>query len=170
MKFQRKLNERKTAFTVDVLGALLLCLAAPALVTQNAAIAKTPEKPLATIAPDLIVEALEFGKFPDGKSPFEVSADKVKFIPVPSGIANEGGCEYGFRLKVKTKSKAIRLYKTFNTPKPREPKKGDGYTVSPVNGAIYECWHLDGFKNGDYWVKVWLEDKELPKLAYKLKF
>lgn len=59
----------------------------------------------------------------------------MRFIPVPSNLASEGGCEYGFRIKLRTSRKKVRVYRTFN-----------------------------------YWVKVWVEDTQLPTLNYRLKY
>jgi hypothetical protein len=154
----------------EIMSRPVLAMIAAVLLLCGAAIAKEEKLPRA-IAPDLVVESFEFGKFPTGHGPHEVSAEEVRFIPVPNRIVSgASNCEYGCRIKLRTNRHDVRIYRTFNTPVPTEPKKGEGYMVKPTSGgAIYETWLLDGFKSGTYWMKMWVEDVELPKLTYTLE-
>jgi hypothetical protein len=133
-----------------------------ALLTCNAVFAKTKQA-LEEIATDLVVESFEFGKFPNGKDPHSVDPDKVVFIPVPS--ASEEGFAYGYRLKLKTSRPQILLNQAFD-----KSAKGLGWKAKPLDGIIYEEWPLDGVRNGQHKVTVWIEGKQLPTLLYNVKF
>lgn len=126
--------------------------------------AKEPT-PLKVIAPDVVVESFEFGKYPSGKDPHAVDATKVKFIPVPSLIASEEGYFYGYRLKLKTTRTKVFLNQAFG-----KSAKGLGWYAKPNNGIIYEEWLLDGVRNGKRSVMVWVEGVELPPLVYTVKY
>jgi hypothetical protein len=145
---------------------------ATALFLGYSNIAKAETKPLKVVAPDLVVESFEFGKYTEGKGPIDDHSGKsnYEFIPVPSNVAKETGCGYGYRIRLKTHRTKIRIGQSVDKPFPHEPKKGEGRQTTPVDGCIYDEWLLDGFKNGSYSVRVWVEDVELPKLNYKVAY
>jgi hypothetical protein len=130
-----------------------------------------PSAPLKVIAPDLIVESLEFGKFPSGYGPHDLPPNKVKFIPVPRRIVSEESYSYGYRIKLKTTRPTVLIWQAFDSWPENPKQKGQGRHEKPsANGCIYETWPLDGVRNGPRWVKVWVENIELPKLTYTVKF
>ncbi len=122
-------------------------------------------KPLKVIAPDLIVESLDFGKYPDGKDSHSVKPRSVNFIPVPSHVASSEGYVYGYRLKLKTTRSKVLLNQAFD-----KSPKGSGWAAKPTDGFIYEDWPLDGVRNGKHSVSVWVEGVALPTLVYTVKY
>jgi hypothetical protein len=105
----------------------VLTILLAALLASNAVFAKT-KQPLEEIATDLIVESFEFGKYPNGKDPHSVGADKVVFIPVSA--ASEEGFAYGYRLKLKTSRPQISMNQAFD-----QSTKGLGWKAKPLNGT-----------------------------------
>jgi len=140
----------------------LVTILLAALLTCGVVFAKTNQPP-EEIASDLVVESFEFGKFPNGKDPHSVGPDKVVFIPAPSAL--EEGFAYGYRLKLKTSRPQILLNQAFDNS-----VKGLGWKAKPLNGIIYEDWPLDGVRNGQHKVSVWIEGKQLPTLLYNVNF
>ncbi len=157
---------------VLVLLSLLCCATTSGAMASNGNVVNhNAKQPLKVIAPDLVVESFEFGKFPNGKGPLDrVKPEQYKFIPVPSHIANEVGYAYGYRLKLRTTRPTVRLFQSCSSPCPAKFHKGDGYTAKVYKGAIYDEWLVDGFRNVPHWVQVWIEDFELPKLTYYVRY
>lgn len=131
--------------------------------------------PLKVIAPDLIVESVDFGKFPPGHGPLDdgMKPNEYRFIPLSKHLANQKAFGYGYRIRLKTDREKVRIFQGVDAPfnlGKLTPKKGDGTYEKPVNGAIYKEFLMDGLKNGNYNVYLWVEDVELPKLEYTVKF
>jgi hypothetical protein len=120
------------------------------------------EKPLAVIAPDLVVESCEIGEYPWWEfSPVQTTTEKVRFRPTK---ISHGG-PYGYRIKLRTTRKEIKISDEFELFQTKSP----GRMEKPVNGLIYRDWPDTGNKPGPHWVKVWVEDVELPTLNYVRK-
>lgn len=140
--------------------------------------AKRESKPVKVIAPDLIVESFEFGKFPDKFCPMNnIPHENIKFIPckIVKGI----GYNWGYRLKLKTSRTKIKLcsdgdYLSQRGPeaaKPHLPFKDVNAIEVPQDGFFYDDRYVltFGFRKGQYWTKVWIEGVELPPLIYTIK-
>ncbi|MDR3616001.1 MAG: hypothetical protein P4L53_20760 [Candidatus Obscuribacterales bacterium] len=117
---------------------------------------------LKVIAPDLIVESFEGGKFPKHHAPSD-KPKKVIFIPTKE--SKDPGFTYGYRIKLKTTRKEVNVKEQFEA----FPAKSVGRMEKPIDGCIYRDWEDEALTVPNYWVKVWLEDVELPTLHVSRK-
>lgn len=113
--------------------------------------------------------AFEFGKFKDGHSPSDHTKGAIEFEPLKKPVANTVGYSYGYRILVKSPEALVRVLNSSSLI-PRDPPKGRGQLVKIDQGAIYYDWPIDGFSNGKYLVKVWINDLPLPPLRYEIDF
>jgi hypothetical protein len=119
------------------------------------------QKPILVIAPDLIIESCQVGKFRCDLSPTRVPISKVQFTP---SDVSDGGC-YGYRIKLRTTRKQVKISEEFELFK----EKSVGRLETPVDGIIYRDWDDAGLHKGPHTVKVWVDDIELPTLHYTRK-
>lgn len=144
------------------LGSLLLllaCFQCPVESRQNTVASAT----------DFSVNAFEFGRFPEGHSPSDHAKGEIKFEALKRPIANKVGYSYGYRIRIKSRKAFVRVLNS-STLIPRDPPSGRGKLTKIDEGAIYYDWPIDGFSNGKYLVKVWLNDVPLPPLHYVIDF
>ena len=134
---------------------------------------KEHKEPLKVIAPDLIVESCEFGKFPHKFAPMdEVPHEKVKFIP--TNIAEGFGYSYGYRLVLKTSRKKVHWTHVVGASPGVDPSKAKPRKIQPEkvtgDGIFYFNFPIvAGYGKGKYWIKVWVEDEPLPVMYYTVK-
>lgn len=117
---------------------------------------------LATIAPDLKVVSAEFGAFPADKGPAERKGKDVVFKK--TNHVKEVGFSYGWRIKLDTLRKSVKVYEIWDE---RESKPGKGGSVEIVDGYIYHDWDVVmGTRKGKHTVEVFLEGAPVKKFVY----
>lgn len=121
------------------------------------------------ISNQLSVKSIEFGCFPAGFSPVETNRNQVKFIPLANPVASRRGYSYGYRVRLATTLKTVRVSSS-SMNNNENHKAGDGDATEIEKGCIYGTWPLDGISNGKYWIKVWINDVQLPVIRYEVRF
>lgn len=140
-----------------------LALILATLFVASPMFARDGSKPLKEIAPDLVVESFDFGKFPVGHGPGDVPAEKVKFIPVKVVKKNKLGFSYGYRLKVKTPRPKILWRHKMRV-------EGRDHEIPISSGLYYKDWDIvSGYPKGRYEIRGWVEGIELPAISYRIK-
>lgn len=140
---------------LTLLPAAIFCL------LQSTSCPAKEQKPILVMAPDLVVESCQVGRFNCDHSPSRVPSEKVIFTP---SKVSDGGC-YGYRIKLRTSQKKVKISEEFEL----FPEKSVGRMETPVNGIIYRDWPDTGVHKGPHWIKVWVNDVELPTLHYTRK-
>lgn len=121
------------------------------------------------ISNQLSVKSIEFGCFPAGFSPVETKLNQVKFIPLANPVASRCGYSYGYRVRLVTTLTTVRLSSS-SMNNSENHKAGAGDVTKIEKGCIYGTWPLDGVSNGKYWIKVWINDVQLPVIRYEVRF
>ncbi|HMP54315.1 MAG TPA: hypothetical protein PKD05_22410 [Candidatus Melainabacteria bacterium] len=132
------------------------------LALQVFSVASAKDAYLATIAPDLKVVSAQFGAFPADKGPGERKGKDVVFKR--TNHVKEVGFSYGWRIKLDTSRKSVRVYAIWDD---RESKPGKGESVEIVDGYIYQDWDVVmGTRKGKHTVEVFLEGVPVKKFVY----
>lgn len=115
-----------------------------------------------TVAKDITVVSAEFGAFPFQKGPQTLRGRKVVFSP--TNDVNKIGFSYGWRIKLKTPRRAVRVYEVWNGAK---QGTGEGEDVQIVDGYIYHDWDVVmGTRKGKHTVEVFIEGVPVKTFAY----
>jgi len=120
-------------------------------------------KPLKVIAPDLVVEAAEFGAFPAGKGPRDRKGKEVVFVPTEH--VDKVGFSYGWRIKLQTPRKTVHVYPVWGDHA-KEQKIQLGAVEKVVDGYIYHDWDEVGAKEHRHSVTVYVEGTPVKSFVY----
>lgn len=153
LSFEKQRHKHQTHSIGVKISFLLTVLA----LMSVAAFSEAAVQPLKIIAPDLVVESCELGKFPDHHAP---SDKQNKVIFIPTIVSKCCGYSFGYRIKLRTTRKQVKIAEQFEG----FPSTPAGRMETPKNGLIYRDWDDGGVRKGPYWVRIWVEDVELPVL------
>lgn len=129
---------------------------------QVFSVASAKDAYLATIAPDLKVVSAQFGAFPADKGPGERKGKDVVFKR--TNHVKEVGFSYGWRIKLDTSRKSVRVYEIWDE---QQKKPGKGQSVEIVDGLIFDDWDVVmGTRKGKHTVEVFLEGVPVKKFVY----
>lgn len=132
------------------------------LALQVFSVASAKDAYLATIAPDLKVVSAQFGAFPADKGPGERKGKDVVFKR--TNHVKEVGFSYGWRIKLDTSRKSVRVYEIWDE---QQKKPGKGQSVEIVDGLIFDDWDVVmGTRKGKHTVEVFLEGVPVKKFVY----
>ncbi|MBI1267876.1 MAG: hypothetical protein GC193_10650 [Cryomorphaceae bacterium] len=134
----------------------------PLLVLQLFVVALAKSSYFVTIAPDLKVVSADFGAFPNGKGPMKLKGKEVVFKKTDH--VREIGYSYGWRIKLDTPRKFVRVYEIWDD---QQKKPGKGRSVEIVDGLIFDDWDVVmGTRKGKHTVEVFLEGSPVKKFVY----
>lgn len=132
------------------------------LALQVFSVASAKDAYLATIAPDLKVVSAQFGAFPADKGPGERKGKDVVFKR--TNHVKEVGFSYGWRIKLDTSRKSVRVYEIWDE---QQKKPGKGQSVEIVDGLIFDDWDVVmRTRKGKHSVEVFLEGVPVNKFVY----
>lgn len=138
-----------------VLVSLLLLL--PLFLSASASDANSLQQKESSLK----VVSAEFGRFPDGKGPRNLTGKNVVFEK--TNRVGSSGYSYGWRLALDSSLKSIKVFEKWDS----RGSVGVGTTYSIMDGMVYHDWDVVmGTRKGRHTVELFINKKPIKKFVY----